>query len=47
LNIRLPDGTPAHTGCVAFGLERIAFAYLAQFGFDQTRWPPSMQEILQ
>lgn len=46
LNIRLPDGSPAHTGCVAFGLERIAFAFLAQFGFDQTQWPQSMQEIL-
>jgi len=34
LNITLPDGSPAHTGCVAFGLERIAFAYLAQFGLD-------------
>lgn len=47
LNIRLPDGSPAHTGCVAFGLERIAFAFLAQFGFDLTHWPQSMQEILQ
>ncbi|MCX8062248.1 MAG: hypothetical protein N3D16_06670 [Anaerolineales bacterium] len=46
LNIRLPDGSPAHTGCVAFGLERIAFAFLAQFGFDPTQWPSSMQEIL-
>lgn len=47
LNIRLPDGSPAHTGCVAFGLERIAFAFLAQFGFDRDQWPQSMQEILQ
>ena len=37
LNITLPDGSPAHTGCVAFGLERIAFAFLAQFGFDQAQ----------
>lgn len=47
LNIHLPDGSPAHTGCVAFGLERIAFAFLAQFGFDANQWPLSMQEILQ
>lgn len=46
LNIRLPEGSPAHTGCVAFGLERIAFAFLAQYGFDPTHWPSSMQEIL-
>ena len=39
LNISLPDGAPAHTGCVAFGLERIAFAFLAQFGLDQQGWP--------
>ncbi|MBN1147664.1 MAG: hypothetical protein JXA78_10450 [Anaerolineales bacterium] len=39
LNISLPDGAPAHTGCVAFGLERIAFAFLAQYGLDPARWP--------
>ncbi len=47
LSIHLPDGSPAHTGCVAFGLERIVFAFLAQFGFDLAQWPRSMQEILQ
>ncbi len=39
LNITLPDGSPAHTGCVAFGLERMAFAFLAQYGLDESRWP--------
>ncbi|MEW5870902.1 MAG: hypothetical protein AB1894_16635 [Chloroflexota bacterium] len=39
LNISLPDGSPAHTGCVAFGLERIAFAFLAQYGLDPATWP--------
>jgi hypothetical protein len=39
LNITLPDGSPAHTGCVAFGLERIALAFLAQFGLEQENWP--------
>lgn len=39
LNITLPDGSPAHTGCVAFGLERIAYAFLAQYGLDPTLWP--------
>ncbi|MGB9640871.1 MAG: hypothetical protein ACPL4H_08140 [Anaerolineales bacterium] len=46
LNITLPDGSPAHTGCVAFGLERIAFAFLAQFGFDAEKWPQVMKEIV-
>jgi seryl-tRNA synthetase len=44
LNISLPDGSPAHTGCVAFGLERIAFAFLAQFGLDPDRWPASVRD---
>ncbi|MGB9674368.1 MAG: hypothetical protein ACPL3P_09540 [Anaerolineales bacterium] len=46
LNITLPDGSPAHTGCVAFGLERIAFAFLAQFGLDQSRWPAALKEVM-
>ena len=46
LNISLPDGSPAHTGCVAFGLERIAFAFLAQFGLDPTGWPASVRGAL-
>jgi seryl-tRNA synthetase len=39
LNMTLPDGSPAHTGCVAFGLERIAFAFLSQYGLDPAQWP--------
>lgn len=46
LNITLPDGSPAHTGCVAFGLERMAFAFLAQFGFDMANWPRIIREAL-
>jgi seryl-tRNA synthetase len=45
LNITLPDGSPAHTGCVAFGLERIAFAFLAQFGFDPVNWPAEIRNV--
>ena len=47
LNITLPDGSPAHTGCVAFGLERVAFAFLAQFGLDPAGWPQPVQEAMQ
>jgi seryl-tRNA synthetase len=46
LDISLPDGTPAHTGCVAFGLERIAFAFLAQFGLDPAGWPAQVRDTL-
>ncbi len=44
LNITLPDGSPVHTGCVAFGLERIALAFLAQFGLDAHQWPKAVRE---
>jgi len=43
LNITLPDGSSAHTGCVAFGLERMAFAFLTQFGLDPSGWPAEVR----
>ncbi len=46
LNITLPDGSPAHTGCVAFGLERIAFAFLSQYGLDAANWPAAVRKGL-
>ena len=45
LNITLPDGSPAHTGCVAFGLERIAFTFVAQYGLDPANWPAEVREM--
>ena len=39
LNISLPDGSPAQTGCVAFGLERMAYAFLSQYGLERENWP--------
>lgn len=44
LNITLPDGKPAHTGCIAFGLERLAYAFLCQFGLDSKNWPAPIRE---
>ncbi len=46
LDITLPDGKPIHTGCTAFGLERVAYAFLAQHGFDPARWPAAVREAL-
>ncbi len=46
LNITLPDGSPVHTGCVAFGLERIAYAFLSQYGIEPHKWPSSVQEAV-
>jgi seryl-tRNA synthetase len=40
--IRLPDGKPAWSGCVAFGLERWLLAVLSTYGVDQRYWPISL-----
>ncbi|MNC70863.1 Amino acid--[acyl-carrier-protein] ligase [compost metagenome] len=34
----------AVTGCVGFGIERWVFAFLAQYGLDETRWPAAFRE---
>ncbi|TDF93457.1 hypothetical protein [Paenibacillus piri] len=34
----------AVTGCVGFGIERWAFAFLAQYGLDETVWPAAFRE---
>lgn len=33
-NIKAKDGSPVHTSCIAFGLERFVYAYLSQKGKD-------------
>ena len=37
--IRLADGSSAHSGCVAFGLERWVLGVLAQLGTTEADWP--------
>jgi seryl-tRNA synthetase len=32
-------GASAHTGCLAFGLERMALAFVAQHGVHEKNWP--------
>jgi len=46
LNISLPDGSPAHTGCIAFGLERMAYAFLAQYGLETANWPEVVRKAV-
>ncbi len=36
---KLHGGGPMHSACVAFGLERWVYAFLAQHGSDPKRWP--------
>jgi seryl-tRNA synthetase len=39
-------GAPAHTGCVAFGMDRIAVALFHTHGIDVARWPDNVRELL-
>ena len=44
--LRCEDGTVAHTGCVAFGIDRLALALFAQHGLELTKWPRSVRAAL-
>lgn len=44
--IRTAAGDVAHSACVGFGLERIAFALYWTHGFDRTQWPRRARESL-
>ena len=37
------DG-PVRSGCVGFGLERLVYAFLCQFGTDAAAWPATVRE---
>jgi len=45
-DLRHADGEPAHTGCVAFGMDRLAVAMFATHGLDVKTWPKSVREAL-
>jgi seryl-tRNA synthetase len=45
-DMRASDGTPAHTGCVAFGMDRLTVALFAMHGTDPDRWPPIVRQTL-
>ncbi|MEN3287908.1 MAG: hypothetical protein V7634_2208 [Bradyrhizobium sp.] len=40
------DGEPAHTGCVAFGMDRLAVALFHTHGTDLACWPARVREFL-
>jgi hypothetical protein len=40
------NGEPAHTGCVAFGMDRLAVAMFHTDGTDLTKWPPTVLGLL-
>ena len=45
-HIALRDGTPAHSACVGFGLDRIALALYRRHGFATTAWPEDVTSRL-
>jgi hypothetical protein len=44
--LTLADGTPAHTGCVAFGMDRLTLALFVRHGLDLDAWPASVRALL-
>ncbi len=42
-----PDGAPAHSACVGFGLDRITLALVRAHGADVTTWPNWLRSRLQ
>jgi seryl-tRNA synthetase len=45
-NIRTASGEIAHTGCVAFGIDRLALALFATHGLDLAGWPEMVRRSL-
>ncbi len=46
LGMTMPDGSPAHSACVGFGIERITLALLGQHGPHPVDWPPLVRQSL-
>lgn len=46
-DIKTPDGQPAHSACIGFGLERIALALFKTHGFELSAWPGSVRRVLE
>ena len=45
-NLRTAAGATAHTGCVAFGIDRLALALFATHGVELPQWPPRVRQAL-
>jgi len=40
------DSEPAHTACVAFGIDRLAIALFATHGIETAKWPSAVRANL-
>ncbi len=45
-NLRATAGATAHTGCVAFGVDRLALALFATHGVELPQWPTRVRQAL-
>ena len=45
-DIKTPDGKPAHSACIGFGLERIALALFKTHGLKLASWPREVRDVL-
>lgn len=45
-DIHTPDGVPAHSACVGFGMERVTLALLRTHGLDPADWPSATRALL-
>lgn len=45
-NIRFEDNSFIRTACAGFGLERLVFAFLCQYGLDKKKWPAPIKNYL-
>jgi seryl-tRNA synthetase len=45
-DLRTQDGEIAHSGCVGFGMERIALALFRHHGLDVLLWPAPVRDVL-
>jgi len=45
-NLRTASGATAHTGCVAFGVDRLALALFATHGVELAQWPTRVRQAL-
>jgi seryl-tRNA synthetase len=44
--LRSEAGDAAHTGCVAFGIDRLAVALFATHGLETAAWPDTVRTAL-
>jgi seryl-tRNA synthetase len=45
-SLALEDGRPAHTGCAAFGIERVTLALFRAHGLEPETWPSAVRREL-